>query len=267
MIIDKAVRGFKLVNLGALQVSSQSGHRLDYLREVEHLYHSYTCSPLQSVELAEIIGQDSPDTLFLPAGRVRLGSSPLHDVAAIAALTQKKKPRRVFEIGTFEGLTTVVFIKNGVEGTRVHTLDLPHDRTEIDRTERSYEAHSIDFNYRSGYLIDQFGVRSQTDALFGDSAVFDFKPFTDAIDLFFVDGAHTEDYVAADTYHAFQCLAPDGWVMWHDCLVPQVLRVLKRVAKLVKVLHLSGTNLALVQGKPDAQVIRHFKDISRFPAR
>lgn len=267
MLIDKAVRGLKLVNVGTLQVSSRAGNRLDYLRDIEQVYHSYTCSPLRPVELAEIIGEDASDTLFLPAGRVRLGSSPLHDVAAIAALTQKKKPREVFEIGTFEGLTTVVFIKNSGPSTRVHTLDLPHDRTDLVRTERSYEAHSIACSYDSGHLIKTFGVGPQVDTLFGDSAVFDFSQYRDRIDLFFVDGAHTEDYVACDSYHAFESIASDGWVLWHDCLVPQVLKVLKQIAALVDVQHISGTNLALVCGKPSPEVLQKLKDSTRFPTR
>jgi predicted O-methyltransferase YrrM len=203
----------------------------------------------------------------LPIGCVRLGSSPLHDIAVIAALTKKRQPREVFEIGTFEGLTTVIFIKNGGPNVQVHTLDLPHDRTDIVRTERSYEAHSIACSYTSGHLIDRFGVRSQTDTLFGDSAVYDFQQYRDRIDLFFVDGAHTEDYVASDTYHAFDSLTPDGWVIWHDCLVPQVLKVLKKVAKFVNVLHISGTNLALVIGKPNPDVLKAISQSINFPAR
>jgi hypothetical protein len=116
-------------------------------------------------------------------------------------------------------------------------------------------------------LIDRFGVRPQTDTLFGDSAVYDFQQYRNRIDLFFVDGAHTEDYVASDTYHAFESLTPDGWVIWHDCLVPQVLKVLKKVARLVNVLHISGTNLALAIGKPNPDVLKAISQSINYPAR
>ena len=42
----------------------------------------------------------------------------------------------------------------------------------------------------------------------GDSATFDYKPFAGAIDLVFVDGAHTYDYVRADSKNALSTIAP-----------------------------------------------------------
>ncbi len=137
----------------------------------------------------------------------------------------------------------------------MHTLDLPPSQDEIPRTQRSYSAHSIADPYVSGHLIDAFGVRQHVQALWGDSALFDFTPFYDQIDMVFVDGAHTEDYVASDSYHAFQCLAPDGWVVWHDCFTPQVLKVLKRIAHRTTVLHIQDTNLALAMGKPAVDLL------------
>jgi hypothetical protein len=132
----------------------------------------------------------------------------------------------------------------------MHTLDLPHDK-ELQRTERSYAAHSISCQYRSGHLIDAFGVREQTEALYGDSALFDFAPYRKRIDLFFVDGAHTADYVLSDTRRAFESVTPDGWVVWHDCFTPQVMRVLKDIAQTTRVLQIRGTNVAVATSKSD----------------
>jgi predicted O-methyltransferase YrrM len=249
VLIDKARRGLTTANLRSLRFSSDPIRFRDYLRDLEVVYQSYTYAPLQSVELAELVGIDFCEPLFLPAGCVRPGSTPLSDLAALAALARKKRPKRIFEIGTFEGLTTVVFVKNSGTDAFVNTLDLPHDRRELARTERSYTAHSITEPYVSGHLIDKFGVRQQSKALFGDSVLFDFGPYRDQIDLFFVDGAHTEDYVALDSSHAFECLAPDGWVLWHDCFTPQVMKVLRKVAQTAKLYQIRGTNLAFAAGK------------------
>lgn len=252
MVIEKTLRGLTTANLRSLRFSSSRTLLLEYLRDLETVYQSYTYAPLKSVELAELVGRDFCEPLFLPVGSVRPGSTPISDLAALAALARKKRPKRIFEIGTFEGLTTVIFAKNAGMGAFVYTLDLPHDRKELPRTKRSYTAHSIAEPYTSGYLIDKFGVREQSRALFGDSALFDFQPYHGQIDLFFVDGAHTEDYVALDSCHAFECLAPGGWVLWHDCFTPQVMKVLKQLAETTRVCQIRGTNLALAVGKMPA---------------
>jgi len=52
--------------------------------------------------------------------------------------------------------------------------------------------------------------------LFGDSAAFDFSPYHRKIDLFFIDGAHSYEYVRSDTENALQCVRPGGVIAWHD---------------------------------------------------
>jgi predicted O-methyltransferase YrrM len=258
-VLEKTFRGLVTANLRAFRFASEPTRLWGYLRDLEYAYQSCTYSPLKPVELAELIGNEASQSLFLPVGYVCSGSTPLGDLAALAALVQKKRPKRIFEIGTFEGLTSVLFVRNSGVGALVHTLDLPPACPEVPRTQRSYSAHSIADPYVSGHLIDAFEVRQQVQAMWGDSALFDFAPFHDQIDLFFVDGAHTEDYVALDSYHAFQCLASDGWVVWHDCFAPQVLKVLKRIAQRSAVLHIRGTNLALVMGRLTVDLFDHLK--------
>ena len=256
MVVEKTLRGLTTANLRSLRFSSNPSLFVDYLRDLETVYQSYTCEPMRAVDLNEIVGEDFSEPLFLPLGRVRPGSAPLGDLAVLAALVRKKKPRRIFEIGTFEGLSTVVFIKNSDANTFVHTLDLPHDKEGIERTARSYEAHSIAGPYVSGHLIDTFGVRQQTETLFGDSALFDFVPYQNKIDLFFVDGAHTEDYVISDSRHGFECLAAGGWMIWHDCFTPQVMKAIKRIAHTTTVVQIRDTSLALAMEKPNMDALR-----------
>ena len=249
MVIEKALRGLTSANLRSLRLSSKPSVFRDYLRDVETVYQAYSYAPLQPVGFDELLGSDFCEPLFLPVGCVRPGSTPIGDLAVLAALARKKRPRRIFEIGTFEGLTTVVFAKNAGRDALVSTLDLPHDTPAPRRTQRSYTAHSITEPYVSGHLIDKFGVRQQSEVLLGDSALFDFAPYRGKIDLFFVDGAHTEDYVASDSSHAFDCLAPDGWVLWHDCFTPQVMKVLKQFAPTRRIYQIRGTSLALATDK------------------
>jgi Methyltransferase domain len=52
--------------------------------------------------------------------------------------------------------------------------------------------------------------------LLGDSATFDFSPYARNIDLFFIDGAHTYEYVKNDTLKALECCHPGSVIAWHD---------------------------------------------------
>jgi predicted O-methyltransferase YrrM len=254
MVLQKAFRGLTTANLKSLRFLSNPERFIGYLRNIEEAYQFHSHLPMESVELVEVVGKDFAEPLFLPLGHVRPGSSPPGDLAALAAITRKKQPGSIFEIGTFEGLSTVVFVKNSAPNVVMHTLDLPHNQEEILRTERSFVAHSISETYASGHLIEHFGIRGRTQTYWGDSAIFDFKSFHGKIDLFFIDGAHTEDYVASDSCNAFECIAPNGWVLWHDCFTPQVFKVLKQIAEMTKLYQIRGTNLVLARSKPSANL-------------
>lgn len=53
--------------------------------------------------------------------------------------------------------------------------------------------------------------------VYGDSVNFDFSPYHGVMDVVFIDGAHTADYVKNDTEKALKMLRPEGGLMiWHD---------------------------------------------------
>lgn len=260
--MQKAIRGLTTVNLRSLALLPHPDRFIGFLRNVEEAYLTQTHWPIKSIELSDLVEKEFAEPLFLPLGAVQSGSSPVGDIAVLAALTKKKCPKAIFEIGTFEGLSAVVFVKNAPPDVIMHTLDLPHGE-EISRTERSFSAHSINKRYSSGTLIDAFGIRRQTNAYWGDSAIFDFEPFQSKIDIFFVDGAHTRDYVARDSCTAFECIADDGWVLWHDCFTPQVLKILKEIGESTKIFQIRGTTLAIAMGKPSFKLRSKYHQMAK----
>ncbi len=241
----------KTFHLGALRSLRRPSQFVQHLRDVNSIDFSHALSPLRSLTLAELLGEDFQVQVEIPFGRVKLGSCPLADLACLAVLAKKKRPRRVFEIGTFEGLTSVVFAKNSDPAVKVMSLDLPAEKN-VPRTYRSYEAQSIKGAYQSGFLVDALGCGRQVERLYGDSALFDFTAYENSIDLFFVDGAHTAEYVARDSLTAFRAINAAGWVLWHDCFVPDIFKILKRMAGAHPLYHLTGTNLVLSLEKPAA---------------
>jgi Methyltransferase domain len=239
----------KTFHLGALRSLGRPARFIQQLRDVNTVDFSHALPPLRPLTLSDLLGEDFRAPIDLPFGRVKVGSCPLADLACLAALAKKKGPKRVFEIGTFEGLTAVVFARHSDPAVRIFSLDLPPEK-DLPRTERSFAAQSIKGPYRSGYLIDVLGCGPQVERLYGDSALFDFRPYENSIDLFFIDGSHAAEYVARDTLTAFRAITPDGWILWHDCFVPDVFRILKRVARRHPVEQITGTTLALSRQKP-----------------
>ena len=45
---------------------------------------------------------------------------------------------------------------------------------------------------------------------------FDPEPHASSVDLAFIDGAHTDDYVRNDTEKIARMMRPGGLVFWHD---------------------------------------------------
>jgi predicted O-methyltransferase YrrM len=242
----------RMANLSALRFVFRPAAGLAYLRDVRAAYLARTYGPVRDIELRDLASDEKPESIFFPAAAVRPGSTPPADLAALAVLARKKKPAHVFEIGTFEGLSTVVFAKNAGPACRIATLDLPADR-DVPRTKRSFEAQSVSGEYRSGRLIDAYDCGAQVERLYGDSALFDFSGHENTVDLFFVDGAHTRDYVLKDSLTALRCVRADGWVVWHDGFIPDVFAVLKKIGAHHPLFRIGGTSLVLSLRKPSPE--------------
>ncbi|NWF93027.1 MAG: class I SAM-dependent methyltransferase [Syntrophaceae bacterium] len=134
------------------------------------------------------------------------------DVFYLALLGRVLSPKIVFEIGTLQGYTALLFALNTPRDTIIYTLDLPPDdlcspslpTTIIDDAHITAHAHSTEYLYRdhpAGTKVRQ---------LYGDSAQFDFTPYHEKVDLFFIDGAHSYEYVRSDSLNALVCTRRGG---------------------------------------------------------
>lgn len=140
------------------------------------------------------------------------------DALYLALLARILAPKAVFEIGTPHGCTALLFALNTPPDTVIYTLDLPPDgscspslfTTIVD--DAHIAAHAC-----SQYLYQTHPVgRGKVRQLYGDSALFDFTPYREQIDLFFIDGAHSYEYVRSDSMRALECVHPGGVIVWHD---------------------------------------------------
>lgn len=125
----------------------------------------------------------------------------------------------LFEIGTFDGRTTINLALNSPDHCRVVTLDLPagsQTKFKIEKKEEHFvrkpEPGIRCEKYRKVYPK----VVGKIEQLLGDSATFDFSNFYDSCSLVFVDGSHAYDYVLSDSEIAMRMVRTGGVVLWHD---------------------------------------------------
>ncbi|MBN2036345.1 MAG: class I SAM-dependent methyltransferase [Chitinispirillaceae bacterium] len=126
-------------------------------------------------------------------------------------------PHRVFEIGTFNGRTTLNIAANTPSGTRIFTLDLPFEPGP----QTSLRQHPWDGKFiatrGNGRYYRESAFRDKITQLNGDSATFDFTPYADTMDLVFIDGSHSYEYVTSDSQKALTLLrGGKGIILWHD---------------------------------------------------
>jgi predicted O-methyltransferase YrrM len=158
------------------------------------------------------------------------GGQTLEGLAFLAGLVRALEVTSAFEIGTFDGVTTWTLARNMGSGV-VNTLDLPVDQTaELPLESTDVEVRGL----LGGRVYNELEHDVAIEQLWGDSASFDFGPFIGKCDLVYIDGAHSEPYVASDTRNAFEMVSPRGVIVWDDYWrqvegVPKVLNALETI--------------------------------------
>ena len=65
-----------------------------------------------------------------------IGSLLTLECAVICAILKIVNPKTIFEIGTFNGSSALLFARNTEDGTKIVTLDLPPDEIQIDQNKK-----------------------------------------------------------------------------------------------------------------------------------
>jgi hypothetical protein len=134
------------------------------------------------------------------------------DLVSLGLITRLIRPKRIFEIGTARGYTALQFAANAPDA-EVFTLDLPQNSNPV------YPITVMDkvfADVEKGEALKGRKEAGRIHRLLGDSAVFDFSAYSKNIDLFFIDGAHTYEYVKNDTLKALECCREGSVITWHD---------------------------------------------------
>ena len=165
------------------------------------------------------------------------------ELEVIGHLCQLQNPKKIFEIGTFKGLTTLILSMNSRDSAKIFTLDLPRQsvlktKYQIDYMNKKY------IKKRGIVLFEKTSYHEKIRRLYGDSATFNFQKFSGKIDFVFVDGCHTYEYAKNDTNKAFNILSKKGLIVWHDYgseYWPESNKFFRELGRKKKLFHIKGT--------------------------
>ncbi|HZQ70118.1 MAG TPA: class I SAM-dependent methyltransferase [Terriglobales bacterium] len=157
---------------------------------------------------------DPRETLTVPARFQSGGGTDAREILVLAAATKLVRPRRIFEIGTYNGRTTAVFIMNAPSNCQVYTLDLP-PQSNASSDYLASDAELVETRSTETFLQRaRLGRRYRQ--IYCNSMDLDAEIFRDSIELGFIDGAHTLEFVRNDTEKMAIMMAQRGLVFWHD---------------------------------------------------
>jgi predicted O-methyltransferase YrrM len=163
----------------------------------------------------------------------------------LSLITAWLRPRRIFEIGTASGQATLLMALQAPEA-QVDTMDLGNEAPSLGQQRGQPPWQDLS---QIGIAFRGTPAEAHVTQHFADSAAFDYKPFRGAIDLMLVDGAHTYEYVRADSAAALELVRPGGIVVWDDCnfISPGVGRALHGLRRDGHAIYrVAGTRLAVL---------------------
>lgn len=167
----------------------------------------------------------------------------LLELSIVVGLARTRQAARIFEIGTFDGRTTLNLHLNAPEA-QVHTIDLPAGKAGAPEGKSP------------GALIRDHVAAGRIIQLWGNSLEFDFSPWFGTRDFVFVDAGHSYRNARADSQTALRLIeGREGAILWHDYgswpgVTQAVDQVRDLVASDVSMGWLEGTSLAFLITRP-----------------
>jgi predicted O-methyltransferase YrrM len=218
--LRNVVLGGNIASLGLLRHPRKM---LEYITECLFLYKALTGRGIPQKNVYEVLPSEEAQTIKLAnqnRGDAWFSGQAYYavDIVSLCLICRLLRPKLVFEIGTMAGYTACHFALNTPDDAQIFTLDMPPGRviqpklsvTAVDRAQIDTHASL------SGPCFEDAHAARKITCLFGDSATFDYSRFRGKVDFFFIDGAHSYDYVRCDTLNAIDACHPGSVIAWHD---------------------------------------------------
>lgn len=148
--------------------------------------------------------------------RCHRGGVRFDEMVLLASIAKHLNPKKIFEIGTCLGRTTINLAANAEDLEVLHTLNL-QDNSSSDK--KSWFAQDLKLYQKTkneiGILFKKPPYDDKIFQLWGDSRNFDFSRYKD-IDMVFIDANKKYEYVYSDSSNAFNIISEKGVIVWHD---------------------------------------------------
>jgi predicted O-methyltransferase YrrM len=164
----------------------------------------------------------------------------------LSLVTAYAKPRRILEIGTASGQGTALMAAQAPEAA-IDTLDLGNEAPSLGQQRGQPPWQDLS---TVGAAYREAGYEDRVTQHFGDSARFDYAPLHGEVDLAFIDGGHTYEYVKEDSANVLRCMRPGGVIVWDDCdyRSPGVSKALVELLRQGHAVHrIVGVRLAMLR--------------------
>lgn len=213
---------------------------------------------VHEVKLRDLLSLRGPDALlreittcFPPVG---IGSITLVDQMVLLCLDELVRPKRILEIGTFQGFTTALLARNSAADA-IFSIDLPPAMSPIlgnPDEQRLFAEGSYNDDYLRNiqnstgevYLAGlESCVGSRVTLVKADSTLLNYSKTFGHIDYAFIDGGHDHNIVEADTRNVLSVM-DEGIVIWHDyssTIHSDVTSFLRSHAERYPVFHVVGS--------------------------
>ncbi len=225
-------------------------HHVKYALGALYRDIAYECGDIRPVSLEEFFAGQTPAPVCLYDFVPRDGNLDANELLFVCNCVSLFAPRVVFEIGTFDGNTTLQMAANSPPSTVVYTLDLPDDVkgddvADIDPYDVAYVDSKATLKRR--YLDTPYG--DKVVQKFGNSLEVDFANVLDEnkADLILIDAGHSYECVRNDTEKALPLLNPGGVVIWDDYTAnwPGVYDYLNELSRELPLRRVAGTQLVV----------------------
>lgn len=179
------------------------------------------------------------------------GNVSIEELCKICLIVKWLKPRRILELGTYNGMTTLQMALNAPSNCEVFTLDLDPQQSAL--LKHSAIDELVSKHFKSRFSTETGGYfKGRTDVsitqLWGDTASFDYSVLGGPVDLVFIDAAHDYENKKRDCENALKILSENGVVLWHnyaDICCPEVTKCLAEYCERFPIYHLRNTSLAV----------------------
>ncbi|MDP7319720.1 MAG: class I SAM-dependent methyltransferase [Bacteriovoracaceae bacterium] len=177
-------------------------------------------------------------------------SMTLQEINVTMAILNFFKAKKIFEIGTFDGGTTVNLAANTPEDGIVYTADLPQDFDNNYKLNINGVSNNQSDPNNVGKQYRESDYKYKVKQILEDSAKIDFEQYDAPYDLFFIDGCHDYEYVKKDTESALKHTKKGGVIIWHDYgMIKDVSTYIDEIKDKYDIRAIKGTRLAVYQVK------------------